>query len=43
MRGKLNGKRLMATFEGLNFDNQALKRLPIEEAGDYLIQRSIYL
>jgi len=41
MRGKLNGKRLMATFEGLNFDNQALKRLPIEEAGDYLIQRPI--
>ena len=29
----------MATFETLNFDNQALKRLPIEEAGDYLIQR----
>ena len=31
----------MATFETLNFDNKALQKLPIEESGDYLIQRPI--
>jgi len=34
-------QRFMATFETLNFDNQVLKKLPIEESGDYLIQRPI--
>ena len=34
-------QRKMATFNNLNFDNQALKKLPIEESGDYLIQRPI--
>jgi hypothetical protein len=31
----------MTTFEKLNFDNQALKQLPVDSSPDYLIQRPI--
>jgi len=31
----------MTTFEKLNFDNQALKQLPVDSSPDYLIQRPV--